>query len=126
MNEFDIIEETFSWLDGLKSSPSYEQFKIKEQVMLNHPEVTSLLENFESKKRKYEEAKPMKDHFPGFKEILNDFIKAKDDLYLHPIYLEYLSALRQLNGDLKEVTDKLNEVLSSVYINTGASCSKKV
>ncbi|MGD9910469.1 MAG: YlbF family regulator [Candidatus Izemoplasmatales bacterium] len=126
MNEFDIIEKTFSWLDDFKSSRVYLAYKSKEQEMLNHPEVTSLLENYEHKKQKYEEAKPMKDHFPGFKEILNDFIKAKDELYLHPVYQAYLAQLRELNGDLKVVTDQLNDILSSVYINTGASCTKKV
>lgn len=126
MNEFDIIEKTLSWLDDFKSSQVYLAYKLKEQEMLNHPEVTRLLENFESKKQKYEEAKPMKDHFPGFKEILNDFITAKDELYLHPVYQAYIVALRELNRNLKIVTDQLNDILSSVYINTGASCTKKV
>jgi len=126
MNEFDILEKTLVWLDEFKKTSSYVKYKNAEQEMNDDSEVKSLLENFEIKKRKYEEAKPMKDHFPGFKEILNDFIKAKDDLYLHPVYQTYLISLRELNGELKKVTDELNDVLSSVYINTGASCSKKV
>ncbi|MBU0997008.1 MAG: YlbF family regulator [Firmicutes bacterium] len=124
MNQTELIVETYEIADELKQSILYKDVIEALDRLLSQEETRNLIETFNKYKATYEEALPMKKHYPGFKQIAQNFIESKTKLYTHKDYITYQQKLSTLNHALEDFSDGLNELLKSCYIDTVHSCKK--
>ncbi len=124
MNDFELYQKTFDAVDTFKETVTYLQVQSILKQMEQDQELKELIHRFNGLKEKYLSAKPMKDFYPDFDKLTNDFIEVKTKLYNNKLYKSYINALAILNTHLNEITNAFNVILEAAYIDPKKTCKK--
>lgn len=108
LNEI-ILDALYALIDEIKSSELYIKYKNLEKIILS--KYPNEINSFNNLKEKYQNALEYGKYYPGLDEIKNEFLDAKNDLYLKEEMLEYKKCELEIELKLKEISLKLSKTI---------------
>lgn len=109
----EILNKTYEVVEEIKNHPSYQFLIDSKKKMIEDKELQELIATFKKWNQKYEEVRKYGEYHPDLHRVQLQFSKAKEELFIHPMVLEYKKHEKVIEHILNQLSKDISKAVSA-------------